>query len=35
MEVIDISGYVAEEKMAIAEKYLIPQVGHAFIKVSM
>jgi len=26
MEVIDISGYVAEEKLAIAEKYLIPQV---------
>ena len=27
MENIDISGYVAEEKMAIAEKYLVPQVG--------
>ena len=26
MEIIDISGYVAEEKMAIAEKYLVPQV---------
>jgi len=26
MENIDISGYVAEEKMAIAEKYLVPQV---------
>eukprot|EP00092_Neocalanus_flemingeri_P005684 GFUD01006123.1.p2 GENE.GFUD01006123.1~~GFUD01006123.1.p2 ORF type:complete len:916 (+),score=274.37 GFUD01006123.1:51-2798(+) len=26
MEIIDISGYVAEEKLAIAEKYLIPQV---------
>ena len=27
MENIDISGYVAEEKMAIAERYLVPQVG--------
>jgi len=26
MEIINISGYVAEEKLAIAEKYLIPQV---------
>jgi len=26
MENIDISGYVAEEKMAIAERYLVPQV---------
>merc|ERR1719228_1755769 len=26
MEIIDISGYVAEEKMAIAQKYLVPQV---------
>ena len=26
MEMIDISGYVAEEKLAIAQKYLIPQV---------
>jgi len=26
MEIIDISGYVAEEKLAIAQKYLIPQV---------
>jgi len=26
MEIIDISGYVAEEKLAIAEKYLVPQV---------
>ncbi|XP_071118803.1 lon protease homolog, mitochondrial-like [Haliotis cracherodii] len=25
MEMIDVSGYVAEEKLAIAEKYLIPQ----------
>lgn len=24
MEMIDVSGYVAEEKMAIAKKYLIP-----------
>ena len=28
MENIDISGYVAEEKMAIAERYLVPQVGN-------
>ena len=34
MEVIDISGYVAEEKMAIAEKYLIPQVRQVFEEVS-
>jgi ATP-dependent Lon protease len=27
MEIIDISGYVAEEKLAIAQKYLIPQVS--------
>ena len=27
MEMIDISGYVAEEKLVIAQKYLIPQVG--------
>ena len=26
MEMIDISGYVAEEKVEIARKYLIPQV---------
>merc|ERR1712106_1229400 len=26
MEIINISGYVAEEKLAIASKYLIPQV---------
>jgi Lon-like ATP-dependent protease len=26
MEIIDISGYVAEEKLVIAQKYLIPQV---------
>jgi len=26
MEIIDISGYVAEEKLAIAQRYLIPQV---------
>ena len=26
MEIIDISGYVAEEKLVIAHKYLIPQV---------
>lgn len=25
MELIDVSGYVAEEKLAIAEKYLVPQ----------
>lgn len=25
MEMIDVSGYVAEEKMAIAKQYLIPQ----------
>lgn len=25
MEMIDVSGYVAEEKMSIANKYLIPQ----------
>ena len=27
MEIIDISGYVAEEKLMIAQKYLIPQVS--------
>ena len=27
MEIIDISGYVAEEKLVIAQKYLIPQVA--------
>ncbi len=27
MEIINISGYVAEEKLAIAQKYLVPQVG--------
>jgi len=27
MEIIDISGYVAEEKLEIAQKYLIPQVN--------
>ncbi len=26
MEIIQVSGYVAEEKLAIAERYLIPQV---------
>ena len=26
MEIINISGYVAEEKLAIASKYLIPQI---------
>ena len=26
MEMIEVSGYVAEEKVAIAQKYLIPQV---------
>ena len=26
MEMIDVSGYVLEEKLAIAQKYLIPQV---------
>ena len=26
MEIINISGYVAEEKLAIASKYLVPQV---------
>lgn len=25
MEMIDVSGYVAEEKLAIAKQYLIPQ----------
>jgi ATP-dependent Lon protease len=25
MEMIDVSGYVAEEKVAIAQQYLIPQ----------
>lgn len=25
MEIIQVSGYVAEEKVAIAERYLIPQ----------
>ena len=29
MEIIDISGYVAEEKLVIAQKYLIPQVRNA------
>ncbi len=28
MEIIDISGYVAEEKLEIAQKYLIPQVNY-------
>ena len=27
MEIIDVSGYVAEEKLMIAQKYLIPQVS--------
>ena len=27
MEMIEVSGYVAEEKVAIAQKYLIPQVS--------
>lgn len=27
MEIIDISGYVAEEKLVIAQKYLLPQVS--------
>ena len=26
MEIIDISGYVAEEKLVIAQQYLLPQV---------
>ena len=26
MEIIDISGYIAEEKLAIAKQYLIPQI---------
>ena len=26
MEMIEVSGYVLEEKLAIAEKYLIPQL---------
>ena len=30
MEMIDISGYVAEEKLVIAQKYLIPQVKMCF-----
>ena len=30
MEMIDISGYVAEEKLVIAQKYLIPQVKMYF-----
>ena len=30
MEMIEVSGYVAEEKVAIAQKYLIPQVSHYF-----
>lgn len=25
MEIISVSGYVAEEKLAIAERYLVPQ----------
>lgn len=29
MEMIDVSGYVAEEKLNIAQKYLIPQVHMA------
>jgi Lon-like ATP-dependent protease len=29
MEMIDISGYVAEEKMEIAKAYLIPQAMKA------
>ena len=27
MEIIDISGYVAEEKLVIAQQYLLPQVS--------
>ena len=27
MEIIDVSGYVAEEKLMIAQKYLVPQVS--------
>lgn len=29
MEMIDVSGYVLEEKLAIAQKYLIPQIKEA------
>ena len=35
MEIIDISGYVAEEKLAIAQKYLIPQVLYSYIYLSI
>ena len=34
MEMIDISGYVAEEKLVIAQKYLIPQVNATNVQVS-
>ena len=30
MEIINISGYVAEEKLAIASKFLVPQVDTSF-----
>ncbi len=29
MEVIELSGYIAEEKVAIAERYLVPQAREA------
>ena len=32
MEIIDISGYVAEEKLVIAQKYLIPQVNEIYLQ---
>ena len=34
MEMIDISGYVAEEKLVIAQKYLIPQVRMCFDRIA-
>ena len=35
MEMIDVSGYVAEEKMEIAKKYLIPQVSHGSLEATL
>ena len=35
MEMIDISGYVPEEKLVIAQKYLIPQVNATNVHVSL